>query len=271
MDYKPLTTIIFDMDGTLANTEEIHRQAFNEAFTEFELPINWGPQEYARLLSISGGRQRIYQYLKNSEFIIRKDKRKFAREIHIRKSEIYREKLNAGHIELRRGVFRLIQEARKNHVRIGIATSSSLSNIKTLINTTLGEQGLDYFDSIVSCDLISDQKPSPAIYQYALAELGTNPWNCIAIEDTTNGNRAALAAGIKTIITTHEFTIDSDFSGASLVLDDMGEPGHDFNVIMGDSYGHKYLNLELMKNILLNEPTESDESSWLLSYATYTK
>jgi len=271
MNYKPLTTIIFDMDGTLANTEEIHRQAFNQAFAEFELPINWGPQEYARLLSISGGRQRIYQYLKEAVINTRKDNRKYAREIHIRKSEIYREKLNAGHIALRRGVLRLIREARKNHVRMGIATSSSLSNIKTLINTTLGNQGLDYFDSIVSCDLISDQKPSPAIYQYALAELGAHPWNCIAIEDTSNGNRAALAAGIKTIITTHEFTIDNDFSGASLVLDDMGEPGQHFNVIMGDSHGHRYLDLELMKQILLNEPTEYDESPWLLSYATYTK
>lgn len=271
MNYKPLTTIIFDMDGTLANTEEIHRQAFNEAFAEFELPITWEPQEYARLLSISGGRQRIYQYLKNAGINIRKDRRKFAREIHIRKSEIYREKLNAGHIALRRGVLRLIRVAHKNHIRMGIATSSSLSNIKTLINATLGNQGLDYFDSIVSCDLISDQKPSPAIYQYALAELGANPWSCIAIEDTSNGNRAALAAGIKTIITTHEFTIDSDFTGASLVLDDMGEPEHHFNVISGDSLGHKYLDLDLMKDILLNEPRESDGSSWLLSYATCTK
>ena len=271
MSYKPLTAIIFDMDGTLANTEEIHRQAFNQAFEEFNLPVVWKPDEYARLLSISGGRQRIYRYLKDHEINIRKDKRKFAREIHIRKSEIYREKLNAGHLTLRRGVLRLIREAHKANIRMGIATSSSLSNIKTLVNNTLGKRGLDYFDSIVSCDLISEQKPSPAVYQFALAELGANPENCIAIEDTSNGNRAALAAGIKTVITTHEFTIDNDFTGASLVLDDMGEPEHHFNVIMGESYNHNYLDLELMKKILINQPAESSESAWQLSYASCSK
>ncbi len=267
MSYKPLTAIIFDMDGTLANTEEIHRQAFNDSFREFELPITWEPLEYANLLAISGGRQRIYRYLKDHSIGSHKDKRRLAREVHVRKSEIYREKLQAGHLPLRRGVLRLIREAHKNNIRMGIATSSSRSNIETLINTTIGKRGLDYFDSIVSCDLISEQKPSPAAYQYALAELGVNPENCIAIEDTSNGNRAALAAGVRTIITTHEFTIDSDFSGASLVLDDMGEPEHSFNVVAGNSYDQHYLNLELMKQILINEPVGSGESAWLLAYA----
>ena len=271
MSYKPLTAIIFDMDGTLANTEEIHRQAFNESFREFDLPIDWEPDEYARLLSVSGGRQRIYNYLKKHNLGNRSDKLDFAREIHNRKSEIYRNKLKAGHLPLRRGVLRLIREARKNRIRMGIATSSSLKNIHTLINTTIGSRGLKYFDSIVSCDLISEQKPSPAAYQFALAELGANPENCIAIEDTTNGNRAALAAGIKTIITTHEFTVDSDFTGASLVLDDMGEPEHSFNVLSGENHDHRYLDLELMRKILVNGTMEPGESVWDLAYAACSK
>lgn len=271
MSYKPLTTIIFDMDGTLANTEEIHRQAFNQAFTEFDLPIHWNAPEYAQLLSVSGGRQRIYRYLKNHSINIRRDKRRFAREIHQRKSEIYREKLVAGHLILRRGVLRLIREAHRNNIRMGIATSSSRSNIDTLVLNTLGVRGLDYFDSIVSCDIISEQKPSPAVYQYALAELGTNPENCIAIEDTSNGNRAALAAGIKTVITTHEFTQDNDFSGASLVLDDMGEPEHHFNVLSGNSHEHHYLNLELMKEILQDQSPVNVQSPWFPAYAACCK
>lgn len=267
MPYRPLTTIIFDMDGTLANTEEIHRQAFNQAFTEFHLPIRWEPDEYAQLLSISGGRQRIYRYLKSHSINIRKDKRRFSREIHKRKSEIYREKLDAGHLVLRRGVLRLIRDAHKYNIRMGIATSSSYNNIITLVHNTLGPRGMDYFDSIVSCDLISEQKPSPAVYQYALAELGTNPENCVAIEDTSNGNRAALAAGIRTVITTHEFTLDNDFTGASLILDDMGEPEHHFNVISGDPHGQNYLNLELMKQILMAPAAVNVESPWFPAYA----
>lgn len=260
MSYKPLTTIIFDMDGTLANTEEIHRQAFNESFQEFKLPISWEPPEYAELLSISGGRQRIYKYLKKHYPDVSKNLLGFSKEVHVRKSEIYRNKLNAGRLPLRRGVLRLIREAHHENIRMGIATSSSYQNVETLITTTMGKRGMNYFDSIVSCDLLSAQKPEPAAYQYALAELGTNPENCIAIEDTTNGHRAAQAAGINTIITTHEFTTDSDFNGASLVIDDMGEPEVHFNVTSGDAFGHHYLNLELMQSILLESARQSENS-----------
>ncbi len=267
MGYKPLTTIIFDMDGTLANTEELHRQAFNEAFRQFDLPVEWDAGLYAELLAISGGRQRIRRYIKDNNISHPGKPLAFARKVHQCKSEIYREKLKAGHLPLRRGVLRLIREAHKHNIRMGIATSSSLQNVETLISTTLGKRGLDYFDTIVSCDLLSAQKPSPAAYQYALAALGANPENCIAIEDTSNGNRAALAAGVRTIITTHEFTTDSDFAGASLVVDDLGEPEHHFHIESGNAYDHHYVNLDLMKSILQGEPSENECAGWPVAAA----
>ncbi len=255
-----LKAIIFDVDGTLANTEETHRQSFNSAFTEFGLGYHWSEQEYAELLSISGGRERITAYLKAREFKHKSDPelREFALRLHQRKSEIYRESLVAGHVGLRNGVMRLITEARQRDVKLGIATATSRSNVETLLQNNLGKDALAQFDAVVTSDIVKDKKPSPAVYQFAIAELGLTPETCIAIEDTTNGNKAARAAGLKTVITTHAFTIDNDFTGASLVINQLGEPDMPFSVISGNSFGASYVDTRLLKN-LINEREEAAE------------
>jgi HAD superfamily hydrolase (TIGR01509 family) len=259
----PLKAIIFDVDGTLANTEETHRQSFNSAFEEFGLGYHWSEQEYAGLLSISGGRERITAYLKarkfknNGEF----DLRDFALHLHQRKSQIYRENLIAGHVGLRNGVLRLIAEAKQKRIKLGIATATSMANVETLLQQNIGKEGLAQFDVVVTSDIIKDKKPSPAVYQFATAELGLTPETCIAIEDTTNGNRAARAAGLKTVITTHAFTIDNDFSGASLVINQLGEPDKPFSVISGNSFGASYVDTGLLKS-LLNEQEMKSIDRW---------
>lgn len=256
-----LKAIIFDVDGTLANTEETHRQSFNSAFTEFGLGYHWSEQEYAELLSISGGRERITAYLKAREFKHKSDPelRDFALRLHQRKSEIYRENLTAGHVGLRNGVMRLITEARQRDVKLGIATATSRSNVETLLQNNLGKDALAQFDAVVTSDIVKDKKPSPAVYQFAIAELGLTPETCIAIEDTTNGNKAARAAGLKTVITTHAFTIDNDFTGASLVINQLGEPDKPFSVISGNSYGANYVDTRLLKNLINERENEAAE------------
>ncbi len=271
MKQRKLKAIIFDMDGTLANTEEVHRLAFNEAFAEFELPINWSVEEYAELLTISGGRERIYQYLRVNKIIEHDDLRGFSIEVHTRKSEIYRDMLNRGHLGLRNGVKRLIEEAQHKGVRLAIATSSSRANVETLLQTTMGEEAIPLFESIVSCDLIGDQKPSPAIYQYALAELGYAPESCIAIEDTSNGNRSALAAGIRTVITTHVFTTDSDFTGASLVIDQLGEPDLPFKVLKGVPGNNQLVDIQLLDSLLSKQSQETQATYWHPAAVAYAK
>ena len=269
---QALKAIIFDVDGTLANTEEIHRQAFNSAFAEFGLDYHWSEQEYTKLLSISGGRERIIAYLKGQDFEIKGDinLRDFALRLHQRKSEIYREKLIAGHIGLRTGVLRLISEARLKGIRLGIATATCYENVKTLLQTNLGSEGLSYFDVVVTSDIIKDKKPSPVVYQYALAELGITPYVCIAIEDTTNGNRAARAAGVKSIITTHAFTIDNDFSGASLVIDQLGEPDMPFNVLAGNAHGCSFVDVNLLTQIINQAKSDKDED-WSENVIVFAK
>lgn len=258
-----LQAIIFDVDGTLADTEEYHRQAFNEAFAEHGINWHWSPEEYTELLTTSGGRERIRAYAE-AHLLPRPDSaalRKLALKLHSRKSAIYRDKLVNGHIGLRPGVLRLLQEARQAGLHIALATSSSTFNVETLLLHALDRPLKDYFETVVTSDIVVDKKPSPAVYQFALAELGLAPDECIAIEDTASGNRAARAAGLKTVITTHRFTRHHDFSSASLVLDQLGAPGDAFEVQAGNSHGASYVDLRLL-DALLAGTMEPIADSW---------
>jgi HAD superfamily hydrolase (TIGR01509 family) len=259
-----LKAIIFDMDGTLADTEDIHRLAFNQAFAEFEFDWQWSVEEYKQLLCISGGKERIRNYLQQRNIVPKehKDLWHLAESVHIRKSDIYRDMLVAGHIQLRPGVKRLIEDAISNNITLAIATSSSQKNVETLLLNALGKNALTLFSAIVTCDIVEDKKPSPAAYQLTLAELGLEPQNCVAIEDTYNGNKAALGAKLKTIITTHLYTLDDDFSQASLVIDQLGEPDCFFTLQSGNSFGKQFVDVALLQRICADRAAAKAEAEW---------
>ena len=250
-----LRAIIFDMDGTLADTEGIHRLAFNQAFAEFDIDWQWSVEEYKQQLTVSGGKERIRLNLQQhfSSEMSEDEIWQLTLSIHKRKSDIYREMLVAGNIQLRTGVKRLLDDALNQNIQMAIATSSCFSNVKTLLQNALGNDALELFSTIVTSDRIVEKKPSPAVYQCALSELELQPQHCVALEDTCNGNLAALNASIRTVITTHIYTLKDDFSGASLVLGHLGDENNPFQVKAGNAHGKEIVDVELLR-LICQEP-----------------
>ena len=247
-----LQALIFDVDGTLADTEEVHRQAFNRAFHEFGLAWDWTPACYQDLLFVSGGRERIMHCGAGlaKQFASRIAFEQFVRDLHRRKTEIYAALLSSGQIRLRQGVERLIHEARQYGVVLGIATSSAWTNLKTLLDNNLSADWSTWFAAIETADTVGTKKPSPAVYNAVLRRIKLDPRDCVAVEDTENGLQAASAAGLCTLITTHRFTRTHNFAGAAAVLDGLGEPERPMAMLHGENHGYEYVNLGFLDQLL---------------------
>lgn len=250
---KTLQAIIFDVDGTLADTEDVHRLAFNHVFQEYGLDWNWTPELYRELLAISGGRERIADYGRRlrQRFASNAAFEEFVIALHKAKTRKYAAMLTEGEVRLRPGVRRLLDQARNADLKLGIATSSARSNIETLLDNNLPPGWRSWFSALETCDSVPLKKPSPAVYLAALARLGSEARHTVALEDTRNGLAAARAAGLVTIVTTHRFTRDHQFPDADLVVDSAGEPDAPFSVLQGCAAGHHYVDLSLFETLLL--------------------
>jgi HAD superfamily hydrolase (TIGR01509 family) len=220
-----IRAILFDVDGTLADTEDAHRIAFNKAFAENGLDWNWDVALYGKLLKVTGGKERIKYFVEN--FLPGFDKPEdfdgFVKHLHQVKTGNYTSMLADGRIPLRPGIRRLIDEAHTAGIRLAIATTTSPENVGALLEVGLGKHWECYFSSIGCGDIVLHKKPAPDIYHWVLNDLGLMPDDCIALEDSSNGLRSSLAAGVKTYITLNHYTRDQDFSGAAAVFDDIGD------------------------------------------------
>jgi HAD superfamily hydrolase (TIGR01509 family) len=237
--------LIFDVDGTLADTEELHRQAFNEAFFACGLPWRWSPHLYAALLQITGGKERIAGYV-DSLGLPAEQRRAYLgliAQIHSSKTRLYRELVELGHLRPRAGVKRLILEARLAGVRLAIASTTSPSNVESLLRASFGADALRWFDAIATGDVVAEKKPAPDIYNLALTMLDVPPERAIAFEDSAIGLRAAKAAGLFTVATPSLWTIGQDFTVADLVLTSLGDPEQPLYALDERRIGAKFLGL----------------------------
>jgi len=219
-----LRALIWDVDGTVAETErDGHRVAFNRAFAEAGLPWTWDVGEYAELLEVTGGRERILAYLQRRADApaVAAEREALARRLHPRKNAFYAELVAKGGIRARPGVQRLMDECRAEGVALAIATTTSRANVDALFASLLGGDWQTRFAAVVCAEDAPAKKPDPLAYRLALQRLGVLPHEAFALEDSPNGLKAALAAGIACGVTRSAYFAEARFDAAAWVRDDL--------------------------------------------------
>jgi HAD superfamily hydrolase (TIGR01509 family) len=233
-----MRALIFDVDGTLADTEAVHRDAFNAAFAEVGLDWHWDEDLYTRLLDVAGGKERILHYWRCVEpDEVDGDGDAIGRTIdaiHAIKTRCYTERARGGAIALRPGIARLIDEANAAGLPLAIATTTTPVNLDALLSAPLGNDWRERFVAVCDASTAPVKKPAPDVYYAALQRLGLAGGECLALEDSENGLRAACAAGIPTVITTNVYTASQCFDGALRVLPHLGDPGRPLPLDMPD-------------------------------------
>ena len=247
-----LKALIFDVDGTLTDNErDGHRVAFNRAFREAGLDWEWDEPTYDILLEVFGGKERLRYYIERfrPDFEPPDDLDAWIRDLHRRKTHHYTELLRSGALPLRPGVERLLREARASGLKLAVASTTTPENVTSLLRATIGEQSIAWFDVIAAGDVVENKKPAPDIYLCALEQLGLDAAECLVLEDTEAGLASATSAGLTAVITVNESTRHQDFTGAAIVLDQLGEPGEGFEVLAGEAGSATFADVALLKRI----------------------
>lgn len=247
---EELQALIFDVDGTLADTErDGHRVAFNKAFAEAGLDWEWSVERYGELLRVTGGKERIRQYLaeEQPEALSEPGIDARIRDLHAAKTRHYLALLKTGAIPLRPGVPRLLDEAAAGGLRLAIATTTTPDNVTTLLEATLGSAGPSRFEVIAAGDIVPAKKPAADIYTHALEALNLPPAACLAVEDSENGVLSARGAGLEVVVVPNDYTRDQDFEGALAVVDGFGEPAQPAAVLAGPALDGPVVDVENLR------------------------
>ncbi len=226
-----MSTLIFDCDGVLADTERFgHLPSFNQTFEEFGLPFRWSEEEYGRKLAIGGGKERMASML--TPEVIRaaglpEDPEGLAAEVakwHKRKTALYTEAVAAGKLSPRPGIRRLISEAQDAGWTLAVASTSAEPSVRAILEYAVGKDRADRFDLLLAGDVVPKKKPDPVIYLLALERLGVPPADVLVVEDSRNGLLAAVGAGLRCLMTVNGYTEEEDSSEATLVVSSLGDP-----------------------------------------------
>jgi HAD superfamily hydrolase (TIGR01509 family) len=236
-----MTTLIFDCDGVLADTERFgHLPAFNRTFEEEGLPVHWSEADYAEKLKIGGGKERMASLL--TEDFVRQHglpsdpegRRELLQRWHKRKTAAYKELVAAGVMPARPGIARIIDDALAAGWTVAVASTSAEESVRAVLEHAVGEEQAASIE-VFAGDVVPAKKPDPAIYRLALERTGSTPQETLVVEDSRNGVLAAVGAGLRCVVTVSSFTEDEDFSEAVLVVTSLGDPGEPTRVLANRS------------------------------------
>ncbi len=230
-----LKALLWDLDGTLAETEELHREAFNRAFAHFGLPLYWDEETYARLLWTPGGKERLKRALEETPGAPTLSWEEIG-EVHRYKTDLYLQLLREEGIVLRPGVRRLLAEAREAGVALVLCTTTSPENAEAFLEGA-GLRG--WFSLVLAGDVVPRKKPDPSIYLLAQERLGLKPQEGVVVEDSRNGLLSAMGAGFPVLITPSLYALGQDYHEATALLPHLGEPGNPAAVLRGPRAGER--------------------------------
>jgi HAD superfamily hydrolase (TIGR01509 family) len=236
-----MTTLIFDCDGVLADTERFgHLPAFNRTFKEEGVPVRWSEEEYGERLKIGGGKERMASLL--TEDFVREHglpgdpegQKEMLQRWHKRKTAAYKEMVAAGLMPGRPGIARIIDEALQEGWTVAVASTSAEESVRAVLEHAVGKQHAERI-AVFAGDVVPAKKPDPAIYKLAIERTGADPEDTLAIEDSRNGLLAAVGAGLRCLVTVSSYTKEEDFSEAVLVVTSLGDPGEPTRVLANRS------------------------------------
>ena len=242
-----LKAVIFDVDGTLAETEEHHRISFNQLFKELELNWVWSEEDYRSLLRVTGGKERMRHYiLERSDLDINDFDEERLLEMHKRKSVLYRQGIEQHPPQARPGVKRLVNDAIDHGIKLALATTTGRSNADALLLDLFPPSVFEKFTIRICGEDVKTKKPDPEAYLKALDGLGVKPSEAIAVEDSSAGLKAAKDAGLSCIVTPAQYTGHHDFTGGLAVISQLGERLDPFVHISGEGAGDNFVTCEVI-------------------------
>jgi HAD superfamily hydrolase (TIGR01509 family) len=216
--------------------------AFNRAFAKKGLNIEWNVALYGELLEVAGGKERMRHYFNTNQWPDNiTDKDDYIKDLHKLKTECFMQIIESRQLSLRPGVARLVDEAIADNITLAVCSTSNVRAVTLVVEHLLGPERKSHFAAIFAGDVVSKKKPDPEIYNLAAQKLNLDPSRCVVVEDSRNGFLAAQAAGMNCIVTTNGYTEREDFSGADLIVSELGDPP---NI---------QVTLEDLKNILANK------------------
>ena len=219
-----MKALIFDCDGVLVDTErDGHRVAFNRAFAQLGLGVEWGVELYGELLKTAGGKERMRAHFDCHGWPAG-DHDELIAKLHVLKTDLYMQIIESGQLPLRRGVARLVDEAVAEGMQLAVCSPSTERAVEQVLVKLLGPERRARFDAVLAGDVVKKKKPDPEIYRLAGERLGRRGPECVVVEDNRNGLLAAKGAGMRCRVTTNQYTVAEDFSAADLVVAELGDP-----------------------------------------------